>query len=93
MLETRNNGSVKNDSVRARISSEEKEAAEAIFNKLGIGHTEAIRIFYKQVIINQGLPFAVKIPNAETVRAMQQVKSRQGLKSYKNAKQLFDKFR
>ncbi len=88
-----NNESIKSDYVRARMSPEVKEAAEAIFDKLGLGHTEAIRLFYQQVILNQGLPFGVKIPNAETVRAMKQVKSRKGLVKCKNAKELFDKFR
>ena len=70
---------VKNDFVRARVSSEMKEAAGEVFAKLGLGHTEAIRIFYQQVILNQGLPFSLKIPNSETVAAMRQVKSRNGL--------------
>ncbi len=93
MLETKNNESVKSDYVRARMSPEVKEAAEIVFSKLGLGHTEAIRLFYQQVILNQGLPFSVKIPNAETIKAMKQVKSRKGLKRYKSAQQLFDKFR
>jgi DNA-damage-inducible protein J len=88
-----NHENAKTDYVRARMSPEVKEAAEAVFNKLGMGHTEAIRLFYQQVVLNQGLPFGVKIPNAETVRAMKQVKSRKGLKKYKSAKQLFDQFR
>lgn len=88
-----NHESAKTDYVRARMSPEVKEAAEAVFTKLGLGHTEAIRLFYQQVVLNQGLPFGVKIPNAETVRALKQVRSRKGLESYKNAKELFDKFR
>ncbi len=88
-----NHDSAKTDYVRARMSPDVKEAAEAVFSKLGLGHTEAIRLFYQQVVLNQGLPFGVKIPNAETVRAMKQVKSRKGLTRYKDEKQLFDKFR
>lgn len=84
---------VKSEFVRARMSPDVKHAAEEVFNKLGLGHTEAIRLFYQQVILNQGLPFGVKIPNAETIRAMEQVKSRKGLNSYTDEKQLFDKFR
>lgn len=83
----------KTEFVRARMSPDVKHAAEEVFSKLGLGHTEAIRLFYQQVILNQGLPFGVKIPNAETIRAMEQVKSRKGLNSYADEKQLFDKFR
>ena len=84
---------LKNDFVHARMSPEVKGAAEAVFNRLGLRHTEAIRLFYQQVILNQGLPFGVKIPNAETVQAMKQIKSRLGLTKYSTAKELFDKFR
>jgi len=79
--------------VRARLTPAVKEKAEAIFDKLGLGHTDAIRLFYQQVILNRGLPFGIKIPNEETIEAMRQVKSRKGLKQYKTAKQLFDKYR
>ena len=88
-----NHGTIKTDYVRARISPDVKHSAEAVFSKLGLGHTEAIRLFYQQVILNQGLPFGVKIPNAETVQAMKQIKSRLGLTKYSTAKELFDKFR
>lgn len=76
---SKTDNSIKTDFVRARMSPDMKIGAEAVFDKLGLGHTEAIRLFYQQVILNQGLPFGVKVPNAETVRAMKQVKSRKGL--------------
>jgi len=79
--------------VRARISPSLKEKAEAIFDKLGLGHTEAIRLFYQQVLLNRGLPFGVNLPNEETTAAMRKIKSRKGLKRYKTAKRLFDKYR
>lgn len=79
--------------VRARISPALKEKAEAIFDKLGLGHTDAIRLFYQQVLLNRGLPFSVNVPNQETVRALRQVKSRKKLKRYKTAGQIFDKYR
>jgi DNA-damage-inducible protein J len=88
-----NHENAKTDYVRARMAPDMKEAAEAVFSRLGMGHTEAIRLFYQQVILNQGLPFGVKIPNAETARAMKQVKSRKRLTRYRDEKQLFDKFR
>ena len=79
--------------VRARISPSVKDKAEAIFDKLGLGHTEAIRLFYQQVLLNHGLPFNVNVPNREAVQALRQAKLRKGLKRYKTARQLFDKYR
>jgi len=46
----------------ARIEPEVKEAAETILSALGIPASNAINMFYKQIILQKGLPFDVKIP-------------------------------
>lgn len=46
----------------ARIEPEVKEEAENILSTLGIPVSSAINIFYRQIILNKGLPFEVKIP-------------------------------
>jgi DNA-damage-inducible protein J len=48
-----------NEQVNFRIDSVTKSEAEAVFSKIGVSPTEAIRMFYKQVAIRQGLPFDV----------------------------------
>lgn len=57
--------------INARIEPDLKTQAESILNNIGLSSAEAIRLFYKQVCLNKGLPFAVKIPNAKTAKAMQ----------------------
>ncbi|HIQ70529.1 MAG TPA: type II toxin-antitoxin system RelB/DinJ family antitoxin [Candidatus Avoscillospira stercorigallinarum] len=52
----------KSANLYARIEPEIKEQAEAILNALGIPASNAITMFYKQVILQRGLPFAVKLP-------------------------------
>ena len=39
-----------------------KEQAEAILSTLGIPASNAINMFYRQIILRQGLPFDVSIP-------------------------------
>jgi DNA-damage-inducible protein J len=39
-----------------------KEQAESILSALGIPASNAINMFYKQIILNRGLPFEVKLP-------------------------------
>ena len=56
----------KTATIRARIEPELKTRVENIFEKLGLTTTEAINLFYKQVELQQGLPFEVKIPNSIT---------------------------
>ena len=53
----------KTSNVYARIEPETKEQAEAILSKLGIPSSVAINMFYNQIILNNGLPFDVKIPS------------------------------
>lgn len=52
--------------VHARIDPATKSVAERILQRLGVSPTEAIRMFYRQVALRRGLPFAVEIPNALT---------------------------
>ena len=51
----------------ARIEPDVKEQAEEILATLGIPASNAINMFYKQIILNRGLPFDVKIPTAKPV--------------------------
>ncbi len=52
----------KSANLYARIEPEVKEEAESILSALGIPASNAINMFYKQIILNRGLPFAVKLP-------------------------------
>jgi DNA-damage-inducible protein J len=61
----------KTEMIRARVESGLKQAAETVLKELGLTPTEAITLFYKQVTLKHGLPFAVELPNVETRAAMQ----------------------
>lgn len=45
-----------------RIEPELKEQAEQILSALGIPASNAINMFYKQIILQRGLPFDLKLP-------------------------------
>ena len=53
----------KTANIYARIEPDVKEQAESILNALGIPASNAINIFYKQIILNNGMPFDIKIPS------------------------------
>ena len=55
----------KSANLYARIEPEVKEQAEGILSALGIPASNAINMFYKQIILHRGLPFEVKIPSAK----------------------------
>ena len=48
----------------ARIEPDLKEQAESILSALGIPASNAISMFYKQIILQRGLPFEVKLPTS-----------------------------
>lgn len=52
----------KSANLYARIEPDVKEQAETILNALGIPASNAITMFYKQIILHNGLPFEVKLP-------------------------------
>lgn len=53
----------------ARIEPNVKEQAESILSALGIPASNAINMFYKQIILHKGLPFEVKIPISKPLDA------------------------
>ena len=57
----------KSANVYARIEPDVKEQAEEILAALGIPASNAINMFYKQIILQRGLPFEVKMPSARPV--------------------------
>ena len=52
----------KSANLYARIEPDVKEQAEAILNALGISASNAITMFYKQIILKKGIPFDVRLP-------------------------------
>ena len=53
----------KSANLNARIEPELKEQAEEILAALGIPASNAITMFYRQIILNNGLPFDVRLPD------------------------------
>lgn len=57
---------IKTEQINIRIDITTKVAAEAVFNQLGLSVTDAVRMFYKQVAMRQGLPFEARIISDQT---------------------------
>jgi DNA-damage-inducible protein J len=77
------------DKIQARIEPGLKASAESIFRKLGLSSSDAIRLFYKQVELHNGLPFPVERPNKRTIAAMRELE-RGGGRVFRTTKELFD---
>jgi DNA-damage-inducible protein J len=70
----------KTEMIRARVEPDLKHDAEIVLEKLGMTPTEAITLFYKQVKLHRGLPFPVRIPNKETIRAIRETRTGKNVK-------------
>ena len=53
----------KTGNLYARIEPDIKEQAEAILDTLGISVSSAINMFYRQIILQRGIPFSMKLPD------------------------------
>lgn len=82
--------STKTAIVRARIEPALKHEAEVIFDHLGLTHSQAIAMFYRQVTLQRGLPFEVRVPNESTLAAMREAKDPSHLPHYASVDELFD---
>ena len=60
--------------INVRVTPALKRQAEKILSTLGVSTSEAVTMFLRQVVLNKGIPFPVRGPNAETIAAIRDVK-------------------
>ncbi len=83
--------------LQTRIDTKTKQEAESLFSSLGLDVTTAIRLFLKQAINQQRIPFEIVPPQPnftdETLMAIEEARkiSRDSsVKSYASAKELLE---
>lgn len=75
--------------IRSRIEPDLKENATRILASCGLNVSDAVRLFLRQVVAQNGLPFEVKSPNAITRAAMEEADSNK-LPHFESVQELFD---
>jgi DNA-damage-inducible protein J len=88
--EKRRSEAPKTGMVRARVSPELKARAEGILAEIGLSSSDAIRMFYKQVALRNGLPFEARIPNAATRKALRDAEAGRGMTDYTSVDEMFE---
>jgi len=79
----------KTASARALIDPQIKKEAEDILKELGLSVSKSFELYYRQIIAHQGLPFDLRVPDEQTMRAINN--SRQGKgKAFPSTDKLFD---
>ena len=56
--------------VHVRVDEQIKEQATETLAAMGLSVSDAVRVFLMRVVAEQQMPFALKVPNAETRAAM-----------------------
>jgi DNA-damage-inducible protein J len=79
-----------NATLTIRTNKTLKAEVGKILDKLGLNHSTAVNMFYHQVLAKKGIPFDVKIPTKETLKALENSRKRENLTTYTNSDELFE---
>jgi len=78
----------KTATINVRTDKNLKENVDNIFKGLGITTSEAINMFYNQVVINKGLPFEVKLePSKKLKKSIKELEENK-VTRYKNTSEM-----
>ena len=81
----------KSTSINVRTTEEIKKNAEVIINGLGLNISSAVNLFLRQVINYRGIPFDLRLPNKETLHAMDDIENNRNLESADTVEEMFKK--
>ncbi|MCF8241567.1 MAG: type II toxin-antitoxin system RelB/DinJ family antitoxin [Melioribacteraceae bacterium] len=56
--------------IRVLLEPSLKKKSRKILDEIGISESEAVRIFFRNLVIRKEFPIELKIPNEETLQAM-----------------------
>jgi DNA-damage-inducible protein J len=80
---------IKSAIIRARIEPSLKSDVEEILSKLGLTTSEAVNLLCRQIKLQRGLPFDVRIPNELTTQTLNASKEGRGVKRFGSKKGLY----
>ena len=80
----------KTATINVRVDEVIKAKAEKILSKIGISTSDTITMLLHQIVLQKGIPFDVKIPNAETQQAMRDLDAGLGERFDGTAGELID---
>jgi DNA-damage-inducible protein J len=58
-----------------RIDTETKERATTALDAMGLSLSDAVRLFLRRVADEQRMPFEIRVPNAKTRAALEDLKA------------------
>ena len=64
--------------VTARVDEKLKAKAEKVLHRLGVSTSDLITMLLHQVVLREGVPFDIEIPNKETRKVMRELEAGKG---------------
>lgn len=58
--------------INIRVNEDIKKEAENIYKEIGLNMSTAINLFLRKCILEHGIPFDLKLPNKETLEAIEE---------------------
>ena len=80
----------KTEVYQVRLDSQEKKQAFAVFKQLGISPAQAVRLFFKQVVLTKSIPFSIENQNINMEQLLKQRKSKTTVAEQQTATEIED---
>ncbi len=77
--------------ITAQVDPRLKCETEKVLKDLGLTTSQAITLFFNQINLRQGLPFAIALPNTETAQAIEEALAGVNLHTAESMDALFEK--
>ena len=75
--------------IQARIDVKSKEQTQKILDILGLTMSEAISLYFRQIVLHRGIPFDIEIPNELTAKVLKTSRKGRGLHKAASVDKLF----
>jgi DNA-damage-inducible protein J len=72
--------------IQARVEPKLKNKAAKIIKDLGLNTSQVVNVLFAQIVLNRGLPFALKIPNSLTKKTLMKSKQGKAIKRFSKMK-------
>ena len=73
--------------IQVRIDTDLKRKVDVILKHIGMNASQVVNALYAQIAMQRGMPFELKIPNKETLEAIEELESGGG-KRYANFQEM-----
>ena len=80
----------KSTTIQVRVDAATKKRVVSILDTLGIGISEAMTMYLRQIVFAKGIPFEVKIPNKLTAETLEKMDKGEDLHEVGSVEELFE---